>query len=97
MNYVIPYLHNFRNDRNVSYLHSVNNQLDSLLPTISNLLIQELPSNTDGIRESITSLEGQFQRLRHTEEEFNRIESVGREIEQGLSQVSSTVEIQKAD
>ncbi len=96
VNYVIPYLHNFRNDRNVSYLHSVNNQLDSLLPTISNLLIQELPSNTDGIRESITSFRRSIsQRLRHTEEEFNRIESVGREIEQGLSQVSSTVEIQK--
>lgn len=97
VSYVIPYLHNFRNDRNVGYLHNVNNQLDSLLPTISNLLMQELPSNTDGIRESITSFRRSIsQRLRHTEEEFNRIESVGREIEQGLSQVSSTVEIQKS-
>ena len=85
VNYVIPYLHNFRNDRNISYLHSVNNQLDSLLPTISNLLIQELPSNTDGIRESITSFRRSIsQRLRHTEEEFNRIESVGEKLSKDL-------------
>ncbi|MED0933061.1 hypothetical protein P4T29_15815 [Bacillus mobilis] len=97
LNYVIPYLHSFRNDRNVTHLHSVNNQLDSLLPTISNFLIQELPSNTEGIRESISSFRRSIsQRLRHTEEEFNRIESAGREIEQGLSQVSSTVEMQKS-
>ncbi|HFK1475547.1 hypothetical protein COE92_16250 [Bacillus wiedmannii] len=97
VNYIIPYLHSFRNDRNVTHLYNVNNQLDSLLPTISSFLIQDIPSNTDGIKESISSFRRSIsQRLRHTEEEFNRIESVGREIEQGLSQVSSTVEMQKS-
>ncbi len=97
LNNVLGYLNNYRNDRNISHLHTANNQLDGCLTSMANILMPKFPNDIDGIRESIVSFRrSASQHLRHTEEEFKKIESVRSQLEQGLSQVASTVETQKS-
>ncbi|WP_066061432.1 hypothetical protein [Neobacillus soli] len=96
INNVLSYLNNFRNDRNISQLHSANNHLDSYIPSMTNIATTKFPHDVEGIRESIVSFRrSAAQHLRNTEEDYRRVAAAKTELEQGFSQVSSTVEVQK--
>lgn len=97
LNQVDNYLRNYRNDRNIGHLQNANNSIDSVLQNIASLTIPTTPNDFEGIRKSIVTFRQSIaQHLRHTEEEFNRIAAAKRELENALTQVSSTVENQKS-
>jgi hypothetical protein len=89
-------IHNYRGGRNITYLHNANNQLDSILPSLTAILRPIVTQDIEGIRKSIVSFRSFVtQHLRYSEEEFSKIESVKLQLEEGLNQVASTIEIQK--
>jgi len=94
---IISELTNFRSTNNNVYLVNVNNHLDSHIPTISNLVVPHLPTDIDGIKQSIVTFKRLASRsIRETESEFKRVESIKNELEQGFSQISTTVEDQRS-
>lgn len=90
-------LQSYKSSQNETYLQHANNQLDNILSSYSYFLRALIPQDIEGTRKSIISFRASVTaHLRNTEEEFNKIKTVKSELEQGLQQVSSTVDIQKS-
>lgn len=90
-------LSNYSSTRNLTHLQTANSQLDNLLPNLSMILRPISPQEIKGVKKAIVSFrESVTNNLKHAEEDFKKIEDVRIQLEEGLNQVSSTVEIQKS-
>ncbi|MCK9858207.1 hypothetical protein [Paenibacillus sp. ATY16] len=92
----VHYLNNYKNDLNVSHLHNMNFQLDAILPHVSSLLCPVTPKDVEGIQESIISFRASaIENMKKTEIQFKKLANANSELEQGVNQISATVDLQK--
>ncbi|PFH91390.1 hypothetical protein [Bacillus sp. AFS088145] len=97
LNNIFTYLNYFRNEHNITHLHTANNHLDSYITSMTSVTTTIFPQDVDGIKDSVISFRrSAAQHLRHMEDEYNKLEAAKSELEQGFSEVAVTVENQKA-